>query len=489
MDRRSRVWVYVSLVAIAALPFLDLLYGNLDQGLDLGALFRYWLLTAATLMLLAFIAGRAGTLPQQRVAVVLVVAAWLFFHFPIVANGLGGLGVDPPIQPLAWWILAIAVMAALVPLSRYRPVRTIATRLPLLLLIVPLLGLTTSLWQATDVDAAEQDGIDIARPDRELPNIYFFLMDGYGRPNLLEPALGIDLSGFIGDLETQGFHVAEDSMANYPLTYLSIASTLDMDYLVEEGRVGDRSRYTDRIRGDNATVDALRSLDYAYVHSHPAWTGSECSGLEDLCLDNDAIFNDTEWAVLRRTPVAHWFADSDAAKLTAIASDPVAVTRRVLDHDPEAPFFLFAHMLNPHPPYWWDEDCAFRPTVHDPNGWGNATRFAASVQCANQQLLEAVDMIVAADPTAVVIIQGDHGPNVNRPDDRLPKEEFRKIRMSILSAIRLPPPCEVADDLTPVNTFRIVLNCIADAGFEILPNRSYWTWYDTDEVTPYPPDG
>lgn len=63
------------------------------------------------------------------------------------------------------------------------------------------------------------------------PDIYFIVLDGYGREDMLRQLFGIDNSEFVGYLEEKGFIVPEHSLSNYPKTALSIASTLNLDYV------------------------------------------------------------------------------------------------------------------------------------------------------------------------------------------------------------------------------------------------------------------
>lgn len=56
-------------------------------------------------------------------------------------------------------------------------------------------------------------------------------------------------------------------MAGYPLTYLSMASTLVVDYLTPDGAtLYDPDPYVDVIKGENRVVATLRAWGYEYVH-------------------------------------------------------------------------------------------------------------------------------------------------------------------------------------------------------------------------------
>ena len=65
----------------------------------------------------------------------------------------------------------------------------------------------------------------------DAPDIYVILLDGYARADVLSEYYGFDNGPFIQGLERRGFQVGAASEANYTWTFLSLASTLNMDYL------------------------------------------------------------------------------------------------------------------------------------------------------------------------------------------------------------------------------------------------------------------
>ncbi len=69
------------------------------------------------------------------------------------------------------------------------------------------------------------------RADGELPNIYYIILDGYARDDVLQEYFDFDNRPFVKELEKRGFYVARQSTSNYMLTFLSLTSSLDMRYL------------------------------------------------------------------------------------------------------------------------------------------------------------------------------------------------------------------------------------------------------------------
>jgi hypothetical protein len=80
--------------------------------------------------------------------------------------------------------------------------------------------------------------------NEELPDIYYIILDAYGRSDVVQELFEYNNSSFINYLKERGFHVAEQSHSNYIQTSLSISSSLNLDYLgrVEEQTIQSEDR-------------------------------------------------------------------------------------------------------------------------------------------------------------------------------------------------------------------------------------------------------
>ena len=64
-----------------------------------------------------------------------------------------------------------------------------------------------------------------------LPDIYWILLDGHTRSDILQEHYSYDNSAFIQELEGMGFYVAKCSQSNYPSTRYSVTSLMNANYL------------------------------------------------------------------------------------------------------------------------------------------------------------------------------------------------------------------------------------------------------------------
>lgn len=478
---RVRAWPgLVAVAALATLPFGELIATNSRAPVP-PSLAVWWLGTiVATVLPLAVVAWRRGAGPARRVATFAAPVVWLFFHQGQVASLARDAGVAG-LETLPGWLLVVSIACIpMVPLSRTRPVQLYVALLAPLLLVPPALTLvadrTAPATQSADLVLASGA---LART----PNVYMFLVDGYARRDVILDQTGVDVGPFLDDLEHRGFEVADEALANYPSTFQSVSSMLEMDYQLRDGdRVPDWEPYLEAIRGDNAFVDALRDQGYTYAHAY-TWDYAACSGHEDICIGPGGLLDETTWAMLRSTPLRHLVGSTDLVREQRLYSDPVTSKTRVLDSPPSGPVVMFAHLLSPHPPYSWNADCTPRHVPWQITEWGHPDAYGESVQCLNTRLLRAIDMIQADDHDAVIVVQGDHGVAFDFSWARMGPDDLFQ-RMPVLSALLLPEDCrdDVPERLTPVNTLRVVLACLQGVDPDLLPDHHFWVTYEADRA-------
>jgi hypothetical protein len=99
--------------------------------------------------------------------------------------------------------------------------------------------------------------------------------------------------------------------------------------------------------------------------------------------------------------------------------------------------------------------------------------YTNQVTFVNKQILEiARELIDKSQVPPIIIIQGDHGTGRFGQD----------VRMLILNAYYLPGHPEVLyDTISPVNSFRVVLNEYFDQSLPILEDRSYFSGYNNPQ--------
>ena len=113
----------------------------------------------------------------------------------------------------------------------------------------------------------------------ETPDVYYIILDGYARADTLMRECNFDNSQFIDFLRSRGFYVADQSCSNYPMTFMSLASSLNMCYLDEAmtKAPGFSQVWTLWDRGLVAHVFQSKGYRFVYFATNfkPTFTGAD----------------------------------------------------------------------------------------------------------------------------------------------------------------------------------------------------------------------
>jgi hypothetical protein len=352
---------------------------------------------------------------------------------------------------------------------------------------------------ASDDDPTTREGVigSTHSARRGHPDIYYIILDAYGRADVLEQFYGYDNAAFLGYLEQKGFYIATESRANYAYSRHSLASSLNATYLDDLARrvgtgASDFEPLVEMIRS-NRVADTFRKQGYHFVVVESGYWPTEIKEA-DVYFRSGQSLNAFETALLSMTPipvVLDAFLPSERPfgydvhrRRILYAFDRLATAPQL-----RGPVFVFAHILTPHQPFVFDE--RGRPVTPSTPYWLGMTLkqrsnpdlynepYVRQLAFVNAKICETVDAILSASSEPpIIIIQADHGPG-STLDIEDPTNTNMRERMSILNAYYFPDGdyAELYPDITPVNTFRVILNTYFGAGLELLPDVSYFSVY------------
>lgn len=326
-----------------------------------------------------------------------------------------------------------------------------------------------------------------------LPDIYYIILDGYGREDILNRFFGFDNSRFTGYLEKKGFFVARQSHSNYSQTYLSLASSLNGNYidrLVERIDIRSKNRRPlIRLIRKGAVARFLKKAGYSIVTYKSGYTGIQLIHA-DVRKNRWPFFSEFESIILKSTLFSRFFSSmlyrSHRSRI-GYTFDSITGLEEV-----KTPKFVFAHFFIPHPPFVFDRDGGISPSY--PFNLGDGLSFyqfdtyqnyiggyRGQVQFTNRRLRQMIDGIIS-DSTIppVIVLQGDHGPGSMYHPENIRKTNIRE-RFSIFYAVFLPEEYRglLFHDISPVNTFRVIFNTVFQTGLRKLENKSYYSNWTT----------
>ena len=111
--------------------------------------------------------------------------------------------------------------------------------------------------------------------------------------------------------------------------------------------------------------------------------------------------------------------------------------------------------------------------------------YSFSISCALDKALYSINKIIEIDPSAIIVIQGDHGTSLNydwMSNPLIMSKSNLKERFSIYNSIRLPKRCSQINNgsLGNVETVNLVFDCISNNVKSNLSfkNRSFAAVYE-----------
>lgn len=337
--------------------------------------------------------------------------------------------------------------------------------------------------------------------DSKPPDIYYIVLDGYPRADVLSEFYGYDASSFIEDLENLGFVVASESLSNYAQTTLSIASSLNMNYLEALGdgvnpQSESRTWLVPLIQHSKVR-QAFEFLEYQTVSYESGYSHTDIQDT-DLYITSDTAslsgmvasssINPFEAMLLRSTMMRAWIDLNFVLPRTmqGIIRDPLRLHRQriltALDGleqmaEMPGPKFVFVHLLFPHPPF-----------VMGPNGepLGQIDEYTLAAGAAeleegtyhdkyldqvlylNTRLIPIMQALIENSETEpIIVLQSDHGGLHTTDIDQ----------MRIFNAYLLPGDgdANLYSTITPVNSFRLIFNTYFQGSYGILEDHSYYS--------------
>jgi hypothetical protein len=322
-------------------------------------------------------------------------------------------------------------------------------------------------------------------------DVYYILLDAYGRQDLLAQDYNVDTSDFVFQLKEMGFYFPNCAQSNYSKTTASMVSSLNMQYLDGLGlEYKDRhSDFADFIRAssvrarfeslgyDTITFKSLYPwLDIDDAAYHFDYFADE-SGMVDLASLN------FQYLFLRTTalrPVLQWLESRSDISIppdwvnwfpvnnTLGSREYKQYQQNVFALDslektiPSLPGrkFVYAHLFVTHQPFVFYPDGRFHSSLHQ-----TESAYRDQIIYANSRLIGIIENIMASsEQEPIIILQGDHSYSKGEKAVR------------ILNAYYFPDGGDknLYDTITPVNTFRVLFNTYYGGSYEILPDSSQY---------------
>jgi hypothetical protein len=506
---KKRLSVYHPFL-LSVFPILALLSGNADQVFVQDALIPmgFMAVLAVTAWLLLWPLYKN---PKKRGLAVSALFV-LFWGYGPAIDGIRALAGntqllgDIPLPVLLALGLAILTLPAFLLWRSRRDFGQITSFLNTASLCAVLIALSVTGFKAARYEyyAGDVENTDSAEAKALLaqtlpasvarPNIYYVILDAYARADILASRYHYDNSSFVHELRQRGFFVPERSYSNYLLTWLSLSSSLNLDFLPQfqpgkDSETGLSALVQNRFR-DNLVFRFLKKHGYKVAVFGSGYTLTDRPHADvlkhsplQLLEFHESVIGITPLRTLlhRMGPSLYYFFRRN---MTLFAFEQLPQIHRAVN----GPIFAFAHIILPHPPFVFDANGrALSPKSGYPMADGlplfgagltpaeYIDGYTRQVSFANKRVLKMVDEILLSDPGAVIIFQGDHGPRLGFSNS-LEQTDLHEV-LGIFMACRLPGQDAASvlyDTITPVNLFRRIFNACLGTELQKLPDRSFF---------------
>lgn len=326
-------------------------------------------------------------------------------------------------------------------------------------------------------------------PDSLKPDIYFLVFDAMGSSKSLLEGIGKNNDRLDSFFRQQDFFVAKNSIANYNWTIHSLSTTLNMDYLppwISPVMNDPKAFFWGSSSILNNSLFAILKKEGYRINSYQQisfdnkdWPGDSYF----LYLKENhfyfktlpgRIFRDVFWNYLR----------IDASFITKFQMDIIRrrikqkqnyfdTTRALIKRTcafSDKPKFVYGHFMLPHEPYVFDSIGNLKTPAQTINQTQEEQEdnYFNQVLFADKVIKELVDYIRENNKRqTVIIVEGDHGYRTAVGNEK-------GYTFQNLNAMYFPDRDYelLYDSLSPVNTFRIVLNKYFHAKIPLLKDSS-----------------
>ena len=365
--------------------------------------------------------------------------------------------------------------------------------LNILLIVYVLVDIAGIVWKSVDPnpDKLSIYGIEIKNqysPCEECsdPDIYFLLFDEYTSTPNLKQTFHYDNSALDSFLLQRGFSIQPYSHGNYNFTPFSMASLLNMNYIRGIKNVSAVTRqdyaHCNLLIRDNEVIRFLSSRKYEIVNysifdlaGNPSLAESSILPAKTRLITAQTFYNrvmtDIGWHLFIGNFGMKWFDGNKLYQDLNNNNKILKLLNRESSLKKKYPRFVYAHLVMPHSPFYYDKNGQLRDTktlVAEKTG-EHLDSYLGYIPYTTGKLKALIDTIQKnTDHKAVIVLMGDHGYR-GGPGDSTHSHYYKN-----LNAVYFPDKAysRFTDSITIVNQFRVIFNTQFKQNLPLLKDSS-----------------
>lgn len=315
------------------------------------------------------------------------------------------------------------------------------------------------------------------------PDIYFLLFDGYPGTTSLKDSFDFSNDSLQNYFTAHSFK-ALPVFANYDLTYFSMSSMFNLQYVKDDF---DNLHLTQRdfqkrgVEINHAAIfPVFKSMGYAIsnfsifeIDNKTSFSKENSFLLAHSILLTDKILHNRLQRDIgdRLGRIIPFWKSSDFYQHDIDNKFAENELLRTAAQKKSSPQFVYAHFMMPHGPYYFDSLGNKNPfeKISHYSMWDDKALFISYLKYINKRMLSMVDTIINQNPGAIIIVMGDHGFRSFKS-----KQLYQPFRYDNLCMVRFPDNKHAAmkSKWSNVNLFRYIFNCGFAQGMPYLADSS-----------------
>ena len=332
-------------------------------------------------------------------------------------------------------------------------------------------------------------------------------MDGMTSLDYAKEKLGIDYTKHKNFLIKNNFEIVP-SKSNYNTTYLSLASILQLNYVVNPSspRYHDRNNFWPYILSNKENKPNLIKILEKYGYNF-RWYGNitaSCKNYsynKNFCSSSEIqsnyyVFNTFYLSTPIITILRKFFPDT----MLNFYGDKIDSLSNFLNDDDKfsknnKSLFTFIHHLSPHPPYIYNSDCSLKKNINTSISSNEIDGYKDSYLCSLKRIEQFVDYLSKYDSTALIVITADHGwilekSNSNQINEiingtagsEIIKNSMRE-KSKIYNSIKINKECKesLPKNLDNINSIRLILGCAINKRAKLLDSKTFYGFQEENK--------
>ena len=309
---------------------------------------------------------------------------------------------------------------------------------------------------------------------QDLPNVYYYIFDEYGGPENLSYYYEYDSSAFYRELEQRGFSCSADSYNLESCASVQLIPGLcNLDYNIPpyfDNQDGKMPVLYEVFHSMGYQINLINHMDFLDPDGGHVLTRAQAS--DSICL---YLYSNS---ILPYTPLQKYLLRlpqlQASYEYNSMLLDVMDTMKSAWRFTEGQSTMTLGYIQLPHTRFVFDRE---GHPVAEENwlNWGDPKYYLDQLEYTNTFILKTVDELLAHDPSAIIILQSDHGARTGCHLEELyggpydPEEETVH-QQNILNCVYTGEKKLNIQGLSGINTLRTLLNEVYGFDYAMLPD-------------------